>query len=126
MLVKPSDSLRIWGCDKKPWIAQLVEARQHHGQIWIHVIWWYTDNDLPAYLRMPEIRESWELIGSNHHEIVSSECVQGTAKVGEVCEMDDDGVVVAFPHHGFLTRQKYDRRRNTLSVSQLIARNDFY
>ena len=84
----------------------------------------YTDNDLPANLRMPEIRKPCELIKSNHHDIVSSsESIQGTAKVDEVCEKNDNrGVNV--PSYGFLTRQKYDYRRKRLTISQTMTRDN--
>ena len=54
-VVKPLDSLRIRGNDKETWFARLEEARQCDGQVWALITWWYTDNDLPANLRMPEI-----------------------------------------------------------------------
>ena len=124
-VVKPLESLRIQGNDKEMWFARLEEARQCDGQVWALVTWWYTDNDLPVDLRMPEIREPYELIESNHYDIVSTESIQSTAEVDKVCEKDDDREV-NIPSHGILTRQKYDCRRKRLTVSQKMTRDDFH
>ena len=123
-VVKPLDSLRIQGNDKETWFARLEEARQCDGQVWALVTWWYTNNDLPANLRMPEIREPCELIESNHYDIVSSESIRSTAKVDRICEKDD-GREVNVPSYGFLTRQKYDYRRKRLTVSRTMIRDNF-
>ena len=119
--MKPSDSLIIQGYDNKTWLARFIEARQYEDQVWAIITWWYADDDLPAHLRMPEIREPCEFIESNHYDIVSSESIQGKAKVDKVDEENDDRKVDV-PPYGFLTRQTYDCRRKQLTVSRIVKK----
>ena len=73
---------------------------------------------------MPEIREPCELIESNHYGIVSSESIQGTAKVDKVDEENNDREADV-PPLCYLTRQQYDCRRERLTVRRTMTKNDF-
>ena len=77
------------------------------SKVYAYIAWLYTNIQLPPNLRIPKIREHWELIKSNHHNLINTECIQSGASVIKTSEPDDEESFIV-PDGGFVTRQSFN------------------
>ncbi|MCJ1478924.1 hypothetical protein MMC13_007608 [Lambiella insularis] len=96
--------------DKQFWIARVLEVRASSpSAVYLRVYWMYWPSELPCGHEYYHGR--YELVASNHMEIIDAMTVSGKAEVAHIVE-DEDAVTVT----GLYWRQKFDYRSGKVSA----------
>ena len=112
----------ILGEKKATWFAELIEAREHEHRCFVLLRWMYRPRDLPAKQRDLKNRGKFELILSDHFDIIDKQSVMRPVNVTDW--RAENGTLrhnIPSGDGSYFFYQTYDCHKKELSVRPLTT-----